>query len=427
MRVHIIYPRFERFLEAYPELGEIPPVIGLWKYRMPPALGSQILATMMPSDVEWKIIDQNVTPVDLDEPVDLVAISYFTPQASSAYELGDAFLARGVPVVMGGMHPSILPDDAEKHASSVCIGEAEGTWLEILADARAGQLKRRYGPSQPPPEAWVKPRRDLFDIERDYHWYPALVQVARGCPWPCPYCNIPIIQGKTVRVRDPIDAAEEVIALGDRELYITEDVVMLTNKAMRNYSEKLFGGIADRGGARLFLTSSLVMNVREPFLDLLARAGTRSLYFTFGFDPISRGVYAGDRVKMQQAADIVRRVEDRGIRFYAAFGAGFDGDEPSCFDHILDFCEQAQVQTAEFFIATPFPNTPMWKTVTEEGRLHHTNFREFNGAHVVFRPKRMTEEELVQGFLHMWRSYWEGRDVDRALDCFEYRSDSSAY
>ena len=99
MRVHIVYPRFERFLEAYPELGEIPPVVGLWKYRMPPALGPQILATMMPPEIEWKIVDENVAPIDYDEPVDLVALSYFTPQAGSAYAIGDAYLARGVKVI----------------------------------------------------------------------------------------------------------------------------------------------------------------------------------------------------------------------------------------------------------------------------------------------------------------------------------------
>ena len=421
MRVRIIYPRFERFLEAYPELGELPPVIGMWKYKMPPALGSQILATMMPDGIDWKIIDANVQAIDYDEEVDLVAISFFTPQAQSAYAIGDEFRARGVPVVMGGMHPSMIPDDVLAHCDSVCIGEAEGTWLTILEDARAGRLRPQYGPSTPPPEQWVRPRTDLFDLKRDYDWYAALVQAVRGCPRPCPYCNIPWIYGRDVRMRTPEDVADEIRALGDRELYLTDDVVMLTSKRITKYANELFGAIAQNGGARLFLTSSLVFNMREPFLDLLAAAGTRSLYITFGFDPISRGIYAGDREMMAVGQAIVERVQERGIRFYAAFGIGFDEDGPEIVDNILEFCARSKIITAEFFLATPFPNTPMWVQLQSEKRILHSRWGEYNGAHVVFQPARMTPDELVDAFLRLWKTFWADADVEKSLSCFQHR------
>ncbi len=421
MKIRIIYPRFERFLEAYPELGELPPVIGMWKYKMPPALGSQILATMTPEDVDWAIIDENLTPIDYDMDVDLVAISFFTPQAESAYAIGDRFRARGVPVVMGGMHPSMIPADVRAHCDSVCIGEAEGTWLGILEDAKNGELKPIYTPSMPDPKDWIIPRKDLFDFERDYDWHASLVQVARGCPRPCPYCNIPGIYGRDVRLRDPVDVAAEIAALSGREFYLTDDVVMLTSKRITKYANELFAAIAATGTVRMFLTSSLVFNVREPFLDLLAAAGTRSLYFTFGFDPVSRGVYGGNREMMAIAESIARRVEERGIRFYAAFGVGFDEDGPDVFDHILEYCARAGIVTAEFFIATPFPNTPLWAQLKGENRLFHTRWREYNGAHVVFQPKQMSPDQLVEGFLRMWKTFWGGMDVERSLSCFEHR------
>lgn len=421
MRVRIVYPRFERFLEAYPELGELPPVVGMWKYKMPPALGPQILATMMPEGIDWRIVDANVEEVDYDEEVDLVAISFFTPQAESAYAIGDAFRARGVKVVMGGMHPSMIPDDVLAHCDSVCIGEAEGTWLTILEDARAGALRPQYGPSMPAPEEWVRPRTDLFDVTRHYDWHAALVQAVRGCPRPCPYCNIPWIYGRDVRMRAPRDVADEIRALGDRELYLTDDVVMLTSKRITKYANELFGAIAEDGGARLFLTSSLVFNMREPFLDLLAAAGTRSLYVTFGFDPISRGIYAGDREMMAVAQAIVERVQERGIRFYAAFGLGFDDDGPEIADNILELCARSGIITAEFFLATPFPNTPMWAQLKAEDRIFHTRWGEYNGAHVVFRPARMTPDELVAMFLRLWKTFWSDMDVEKSLSCFQHR------
>lgn len=421
MKVRIVYPRFERFLEAYPELGLLPPVVGMWKYKMPPALGPQILATMAPDDLDVRVVDANVEEIDFDEDVDLVAISFFTPQAESAYAIGDGFRARGVPVVMGGMHPSMIPEDAAPHCDALCIGEAEQTWPTILEDARRGALRPRYGPSMPAPSEWVRPRRDLFDVERDYDWYAALVQAARGCPRPCPYCNIPGIYGRDVRLREPADVADEIRALGERELYLTDDVVMLTSKRITRYANELFGAIAENGGARLFLTSSLVFNLREPFLDLLARAGTRSLYVTFGFDPISRGIYAGDPEMTRIGEAIVERVEARGIRFYAAFGLGFDEDGPEVFDHVLGFCERAGIITAEFFLATPFPNTPLYAQMKRQERLFHTRWREYNGAHVVYRPARMTPDELVAGFLRCWTSFWSGMDIERSLSCFEHR------
>jgi hypothetical protein len=166
---------------------------------------------------------------------------------------------------------------------------------------------------------------------------------------------------------------------------------------------------------------TLVFNVREPFLDLLSDAGTKSLYFTLGFDPVSRGIYSGDRAMTAIGRSIVERVQDRGIRFYAAFGVGFDEDDLGCFDRILEFCRSSGIITAEFFIATPFPNTPMWAQLVTEERIHHRRWREYNGAHVVFRPKQMTETQLVDGFLGLWKGFWGGMDVARSLSCFDHR------
>ena len=192
MKILLVYPRFERFLEAYPNLAAIPTIGGLWRYRMPPALGTQILAAMMPSDVEWTIVDENVQAIDYDQEVDCVGISFFTPQAESAYAVGDRFRARGVPVLMGGMHPSIIPDDAAPHCDSICLGEVEALWPEILADLRAGGLKPRYGPRTPTASQWVRPVRGLFDDRG--------VKRSDGSPPRPPWTGTPSRRGATSRI-----------------------------------------------------------------------------------------------------------------------------------------------------------------------------------------------------------------------------------
>lgn len=420
MKIRLVYPRFERFLEAYPDLASIPTIGGLWRYRMPPALGTQVLAAMMPPDVEWGITDENVEAIDYDEDVDCVGISFFTPQASAAYAVGDRFRPRGVPVLMGGMHPSIIPEDARAHCDSICIGEVEPLFNDILRDLRAGRLAPTYGPHPPTPPPWVRPVRGLFDDRGNgYDWKPSLLSVARGCPRPCLYCNLPILQGDLLRLRPVDDVIDELRGLEGRDVYITEDVIMFRARSVEQHTIALFDRIADLD-VSIFTTSSLVFNARPRFLDALARGHTRANYVTLGFDPISRGVYAGDPKMIEATRRQVDAMQERGIRFHAAFGVGFDDDDPGVFERILRFCEDAGVTTAEFFIAVPFPNTPLYRQLDREGRLFHRDWRRYNGGHVVFQPKRMTEAELREGFLTMWTEHYAGKDVQQILAPFDH-------
>lgn len=417
MKVRMIYPRFARFRDSHPNLESLPQVAGLWEYRMPPALGLQILATLTPDWVDWEVTDANLDPIDYREKVDLVAISFFTPQAESAYEIGDAYRAHGVKVVMGGMHPSAIPDDAEPHCDSVCIGEAETLWTTILEDARDGRLKPRYGPAITDPSGFVKPDRTVFSQPGVYDWHAELLQVARGCPRACPYCNLPVLQGNALRFKAIDDVLDELDDLRGKEFYITEDAIMFRSKVVRDYAEELFGRMADLD-VRIFITSALTLNHKPKFLDLLRRAGTQCIYMTTGFDPLSEMMYRGEPDATRAAVDIVKRIQDHGIRYFGAFGVGFDNDDLGVFDRILRFCEDAEIVTSEFFIAAPFPNTPMWHQLQAENRILHTRWSLYNCANVVHRPKQMTEQQLLDGFMRMWREFYGRVAVEDSLSCF---------
>ena len=142
MKITFIYPKFDKFLETYPELAEFPAIAATWAFRMPPAMGIPILINLLPPDISWRIIDQNIEEMDYDDDADLFAISFFTPQAAYAYEIGDKLMKMGKKVVMGGMHPSMAPEDTATHCDSLCIGEADTIWLAIINDFKSGTLKR---------------------------------------------------------------------------------------------------------------------------------------------------------------------------------------------------------------------------------------------------------------------------------------------
>src|SRR4030042_2396631 len=235
MKIKFIYPKFDKFLETYPDLAKMPAIASIWAFTMPPSLGIPIMAGLTPDDVEWHVQDQNIEEINFEDDSDLIAISYFTPQASYAYEIGDEFMRRGKTVIMGGMHPSMMPNEVCRHCNSICIGEVDTLWQQIVEDFRRGQMRPVYKASCPPaPDEIVSPKPDVFEIKR-YNWNASLVSITRGCPYNCSWCNIPIYQGREIRFR-PIDVVvQDISRLSGKEFYITDDTIMLNRASNHKY------------------------------------------------------------------------------------------------------------------------------------------------------------------------------------------------
>jgi radical SAM superfamily enzyme YgiQ (UPF0313 family) len=425
MKITFIYPRFEKFLETYPQLAEMPAVAATWAFRMPPAMGIPVLINLLPPGVGWKVVDQNVEPVDYNDDADIIAISYFTPQAGFAYEIGDEFLRRGKTVVAGGMHPSTIPDDAAHHCTSLCVGEADTVWPQILSDFKSGTLKKVYkAETVPAPEQIVPAKPGIFDIDNKYDWHASLVSITRGCPFGCEWCNIPLYQDTKIRLR-PMDAVvAEIEKLSGREFYITDDMIMLNRPRITHYMLDLCERIRDYR-VRMFLSCSPAMHNDPAFLDALAGAGAASMYTVFASDPFSQRFYKREAGVWARTIDLVRQLEDRGIRFFGSFGVGFDSMGEDQFDTILDFCTKAGVKTAEFFIATPFPGTPFWKRVEAENRfIMPRDWKKYNCANIVFKPKLISEEKLLSGFLGLWREFFKNANLEESLSSFRQKAEN---
>jgi len=422
VKVRFVYPRFARHAECHPELREYVPCN---EYLGPPSLGIAAMAAMTPKEWDLDFRDDRLEDVGLDDDVDLVAISCFTPSGTRALELADAFRARGRQVVMGGIFPTMLPDVAGQHADAVVTGEGEGVWPEVLRDAAARALKPRYVEREPfdlttlpPPRTdlyWEKEGRDFAPDD-----YP--VQVSRGCALSCVACAVPATAGKKMRhlpLEHILGQIDQLAARG-KLASLTEDTsFLLGSGAQRRFGELLDALVARGRPANVSyvgISMPLILATPESVLRKMHAAGIRMFYLVGGFDPVTLGAFTGmDRRAETRALTAVKKAIDLGIEPYTSFLVGNDADDEGTFDRMLAFADVAGIRKAEFAILTPYPGTPIWSRMLEEGRIFSFDWSRYNDANVVFRPKRMSPERLLDGYLYLWREFYRSRGALREL------------
>ncbi len=416
MKVRFVYASFQRHAEAHPELLECVPCN---EYFGPPSLGIAYIAAMTPPEWELDFRDDRLEDIGLDDELDLVAISCFTPSAKRALEIADSFRARGRRVVMGGIFPSAMPDIAAQHCDAVVVGEGEGVWLQVLADAARGQLAPRYEASAPfPVDKLPLPRVDLYLDKEGVRYHPDdyPVQTSRGCPLKCVACAVPLSLGRTLRnlphehVLGVIDFLNSRGKLGS----FTEDTSFFpTAGALRRFSA-LCDTIAARESpakvSYIGVSMPMILATPDTVLDRMNRAGINMFYLVGGFDPVTQNAFTGrDPKATQRAIDAIRKSYDHGIEPYTSFLVGNDADDEGTFDRMLEVADRAKLRKAEFAIFTPYPGTPSWHRLLAEGRILHRDWSKYNDANVVFQPSLMSPERLLQGYLQLWRDFYRSR------------------
>ena len=417
MKVRFIYPRFARHAEAHPELRAYVPCN---EYLGPPSLGIASLAAVTPPEWDLDFRDDRLEDIGLDDDdVDLVAISCFTPSGARALEIADAFRARGRRVVMGGIFPTMVPDQAAGHADAIVLGEGEGVWPEILRDAAAGELKPRYVEHEPFDLAKLPPPRiDLYMEKegRDFAPDDYPVQVSRGCPLSCIACAIPATAGRSMRhiplehVLAQIDRLAEHGKLGS----LTEDTSFFFGSGAQRRFGELLDALARRETpasiSYVGISMPMILATPESLFRRMRAAGIRMFYLVGGFDPVTQGAFTGKDPRAEaRARASVRKAMDLGIEPYTSFLVGNDDDDEGTFDRMLSFADATGIRKAEFAILTPYPGTPIWTRFLEEGRILSFDWSRYNDANVVFRPKKMSPERLLEGYLYLWREFYRSR------------------
>jgi 3-oxoacyl-[acyl-carrier-protein] synthase II len=407
VKIILVYPRFEKFLKNNPDLdaGLIDYFLG--DFTTPPSLGIPILASITPPEHEVILVDDNSGDIiDFDIDADLIGINCFTPQATRAFEIADGYRAHGKKVIMGGFFPSFMVDECLKHADSVNVGECEPTWHKILEDVQAGQLKKVYKGGCSFDVSKMKiPKREIFYNKTSYDWDEDLVQVTRGCMYNCAMCAIPAHMGSRMRFRPIEHVVNEVAQLKYENVYLADDTLFFPQKKMVEYSRALLEALTPLN-KKYFVASTMALNTDSDFLDLMARAGVKNFYCTMNVDPVSIKALAGGKAEIQALVDLVKKLEDRDIRFFGSCGLGRDWDDTSIADKILELYNKAGIHTAEFFVFTPYPGSVHWDRLIRQNRIIDFNWSHYNGAHVVTQPTNMSPDELYGQFIKVWNEFF---------------------
>lgn len=381
------------------------------KYSLFPPLGLAQLAAFLPPDDEIQIVDEHVERLDLDDAPDLVGIEVYITNARRAYAIADHYRARGVYVVLGGLHVTSLPEEAAQHADTLFLGPAEQTFPEFLRDRRAGCAKPRYASTRDRTLQEVPlPRRDL--IRRDLYLVPNSIVVTRGCPHHCEFCykDAFFSGGRSFYTRRVDAALREIESLPGRHLYFLDDHLFGDPK----FARQLFAGM--RGMQRLFQGAATVDSIlRGDIVERAAEAGLRSLFV--GFETLEPAALrrAGKVQNLGRDYDrVVRRLDDLGILINGSFVFGLDGDGPDVFDRTVDWAASRGITTATFHIATPYPGTALFARMQASGRILTYDWDRYDTRQVVFEPQGMTRAELQNGYLRAYRDFYSLPNIFRA-------------
>ncbi len=392
-----------RLLLILPSLQQVDShTFRLIKYSRFPPLSLLTIAGMTPQD-DWDIMvrDEHIESSAVEGRVDLVGIQTYISCAARAYELSARWRKRGAKVILGGLHPTSLPDEAMQHADAVCTGPAEFIWHDVLDDFKKGLLKRVYQGRCNGSAAMVPlPRRDLMN-PRGYLIRNTMV-TSRGCPHSCDFCYKSSFWGPTYyEARPTADIERELETVADGIVFFLDDNLLSNRRHARALFDVLRGsGIVWQAAASLDVT-------REPdYLDEAYEAGCRSLFV--GFESISPENMRGNHKNVNATTDYFeacRRFHDSGIMVNGSFVFGFDGDGPDVFDRTVEFAIKAKILTATFHILTPLPGTPAFDHLDAAGRVLHRRWEYYDTDHAVFRPRRITAEQLEAGHKQAYHDF----------------------
>jgi radical SAM superfamily enzyme YgiQ (UPF0313 family) len=370
-------------------------------------LPAAVIAGLTPKEVEIKFYDDRLETIPFDEPTDLAAISVETYTAKRAYQIASEYRRRHIPVVMGGFHAMLAPDEVAVYAEAVVIGEAEGVWAQVIDDARHGKLEKFYRQPVRPPLNGLKPDRTIF---RGKRYLPiGLVEAGRGCHFKCDFCAVQTVFEQT-QSRRPIDDIIAELAGMKRQnkkfIFFVDDNITSNMGQAKAFFRAL-------GPLKLRWVSQASINAAhdEEFLELLVESGCEGLLI--GFESLNpenlKAMAKGFNTMKGGYETALANLRRYGIKLYVTFIFGYDLDTPDSFTETVEFAKRHRFFIGAFNHLTPFPGTPLYKRLEAEGRLLYEAWwldDHYSYNKIPFQPAQMSPEELQQGCLTARRSFY---------------------
>lgn len=380
-----------------------------WKTQMSPPLSLLVLGALTPKEHTVMVADENIERISLRDTPDLVGITVKVDTMCRAAEIAWAYRRRGIPVVMGGIHPTACPQECLRYADAVVVGEAETLWVRVIKDAAQRCLQKMYRNRGPVDIASVPvPRWELLKANK--YLFTNTLRIGRGCPWRCDFCyNSAANIDARYRMKPIPHILEEIRSLGVRHVMFIDD----------NF-------IGDRRGAKRLLRELRTMDLTwhtavsadigrdEEMLDLMAESGCRSLFV--GFETVNADNLRSCH-KTQNRIDeydwTIAQIHARDMMVNASLVFGFDHDGPSVFADTVDWLVCRRVSTMTAHILTPYPGTRLYHDLLADGRIIDHDLRRYNTAHAVFRPKGMSPRELETGYRWIYRQFYSWPNIRR--------------
>ena len=402
-----------------------------------PKLSLPVIAAYTPPGWDVKLVDEAVQDIDFDEPCDLVGISVMSCYAPRAYEISAEFRKRGKKVVLGGVHPTFCPEEALRYCDTIVCGEAEDLWPQVVADFEAGTMKHLYRMDQfPHLDKYKSPRIEL--LSPDSYMTRHCTFTTRGCHFDCEFCSVSPFNGKTTRRRPVPEVIAEMKQV--KEWIRSGLVERMSQGSLREaltLSMRIWAGLEEdsivafvddlhnshRAYCRELWEAMKSLNIKwgcqstmflgddRDMVKLAADSGCVSVFV--GLESISEDSLDETNKGFNQVRkfeDQIKMFHDHGIMVNPGIVFGFDNDDESVFESTLEFLIRNRVELAYFNILTPLPGTALFDRYEREGRIFDRDWAKYDGKHVVFHPRRMTPEQLQEGFfwanhhLYSWPS-----------------------
>lgn len=383
-----------------------------------------LLAALVPAELDAEVViyDETAEAVPLDTDADVIAITCITGTASRCYRYADYFRAKGKTVLLGGVHPTLMPEEAAAHCDALMLGLGEKTFPQALLDIRNGCLKPVYrGEGCTDIANRPLPRKEL--LKKKAYITLNTVEAVRGCNHACTFCAYPAAFGRHVITRPVEDVIAEIKTFKGKAV-VFPDVNLIADV---KYAKELFTAMIPLKKWWFGLTTTAIGH-NDELLEIFRKSGCKGLLI--GFESVNqetqKNIHKGQN-HVDEYRGLMDKLHRQGIMVMGCFAFGADGDGPDVFDRTVQLCVDAKIDLPRFSIITPFPNTPFYRELEEQGRITERDWAMYDVEHCVYQPKQMSKDELEAGIAKAWKQAYSVKNMWRRLDLSKVRTLKSVY